>query len=120
MFLPLWWCGYGQTVPDSWAMGMPVLWHGWVLADAAKLLSVWCASGRLKGSLTTLDSRATRVCPSDNEGEGGGGGGGGGEEEVVPDAPKEQDSGGSGAVGDSARLVAGTAKKGGVLVRRMF
>ena len=44
---------------------------------------------------------------SDNEGEEGDGG----EEEVVPDALMEQNSGGSGAVGDSARPVAGTAKK---------
>ena len=35
----------------------------------------------------------------------------GGEEEAVPDASLEQDSGGSGAVRESARLVAGTAKK---------
>ena len=35
-----------QTAGDSWAMGMPVLWHGWVLADAAKLLSVRCAAAR--------------------------------------------------------------------------
>ena len=44
VFLSLWRYGCGQTAPDSWAMGMPVLWHGWVLADAAKLLSVWCIS----------------------------------------------------------------------------
>ena len=35
----------------------------------------------------------------------------GGEEEAVPDATLEQDSGGSGAVRESARPVAGTAKK---------
>ena len=53
--------------------------------------------------------RASRspLAQSDNEGEEGDGG----EEEAVPDAPVEQDSGGSGAVGDSARTVAGTAKK---------
>ena len=44
---------------------------------------------------------------SDNEGDEGVVG----EEETVPDAPLEQDSGGSGAVRESARPVAGTAKK---------
>ena len=44
---------------------------------------------------------------SDNEGDEGVGG----EEEAVPDATLERDSGGSGAVRESARPVAGTTKK---------
>ena len=44
VFLSSWRCGYGQAAPDSWAMGVPVLWHGCVLADAAKLLQVRCTS----------------------------------------------------------------------------
>ena len=67
-----------------------------------------------KGS-TPTPSQVRSPAQSDSEGEEGEGG----EEEGDPDVSMEQDSGGSGADGNAARLVAGTVEKGGVLGKRM-